>query len=271
MSTPSGKLSCVHNSNLIDEVVEVSLFVLWMNLVLAPGLSALSLAAVERNDGGDAAAAAAVPCGRRGAVDAAAAGGDGALVVVPCRSLMRWGVGLALGTLALTYVIGIALGELAPLPAWPMISDLWTFVPNNWISRWTIVQGVSALLWVQLMAQAACCGATTADGGAVAWASRDALALALQTLAVLGLAGVGCVNEDENHALHCLFAYVFFGGYALYMVLAALAPQWRAAAPAAAVTRALALVGAATAVRFVPGAVRDEVTHERQACACHES
>jgi len=47
----------------------------------------------------------------------------------------------------------------------------------------------------------------------------DKALTALSCISVLGLSGVGCINEKENHTLHILCAGTFFIGYDLFMIL----------------------------------------------------
>ena len=78
------------------------------------------------------------------------------------------------------------------------------YPPGNWISRWGVVQGVHTGVWCQL----ALLGAV---GGAGA-SGFQKCATGIAVVALLGLSGVGCVNEDENLDVHLTFASIYFGG-----------------------------------------------------------
>ena len=66
------------------------------------------------------------------------------------------------------------------------------------------MQGVHTGVWCQL----ALLGAV---GGAGA-SGFQKCATGIAVVALLGLSGVGCVNEDENLDVHLTFASIYFGG-----------------------------------------------------------
>ncbi|KAJ8600202.1 hypothetical protein CTAYLR_002001 [Chrysophaeum taylorii] len=112
------------------------------------------------------------------------------------------------GTLAITAVVGLRAGYLPTEPGqlW-YISDMWTQVPGNWISRWGVVRGAH-FGWLTLGGLYA-----AADGDK----TRRAL-LGIGMIALFGLSVVGCCNENENLTIHCFAAEVFFVGYDILMV-----------------------------------------------------
>ncbi len=163
--------------------------------------------------------------------------------VVRTRGLRAGAIGLSVLTLAASLAAGIANGTL-PSGRIPYISDMWVYPPGNWFSRWGVVTGVAMAVISQLMlylAGASLQGGTTGPDaaelsplhggrGTASYAPVEpagapqgvGLAMtALATIALVGLAVVGCVDESENITVHTTAAAVFFAGYDAYMVIGA--------------------------------------------------
>jgi hypothetical membrane protein len=96
-----------------------------------------------------------------------------------------------------------------PKGSWPYISDMFVYTPGNWISRWSLVIGSTMSGFTQVCLY-------YLDGKT---SISDKALTALSIISLLGLSGVGCINEKENHTLHIISAAVFFVGYNLYMFL----------------------------------------------------
>ena len=90
------------------------------------------------------------------------------------------------------------------------ISDMWTNIPGNWLSRWAVMQGCHAG-WVAHVAM-------FADSRTKL--RRTGLVVAIVSL--VGLSIVGCCDESENFPLHVTGALVFFYGYDIWTVCAVL-------------------------------------------------
>ena len=88
------------------------------------------------------------------------------------------------------------------------ISDMWTNIPGNWLSRWAVMQGCHAG-WVAHVAM-------FADSRTKL--RRTGLVVAIVSL--VGLSIVGCCDESENFPLHITGALVFFWGYDVWTVCA---------------------------------------------------
>eukprot|EP00466_Bigelowiella_natans_P003895 jgi/Bigna1/71081/fgenesh1_pg.14_\ len=181
-------------------------------------------------------------------------------VKVVSRSIARYLRSISLGacvmTLLSTLIATAVFGEL-PSGHLPFISDLWVYVPGDWISRWGTIQGCTCAIVSQIFLYLA----RTDDGsetgveeamsqGSIAMVSRGqdeedvkelmasrrveaAVAgatayerekyeyplLILSVVAFLGLSVVGCVDEKANITVHSIAAGVFFGGFDIYMFL----------------------------------------------------
>jgi len=120
-----------------------------------------------------------------------------------------------LGTLFVTAAIGVYQGYLPVVPGqiW-FISQMWTTVPGNWISRWGVVQSAHWAAWVQVSLYVTALGRAGGDAAAQAKAKK---LLATTLVALFGISVVGICNMDENITVHCLGAYAFFIGYDVYM------------------------------------------------------
>ena len=108
--------------------------------------------------------------------------------------------GLYLGTLAVTAAAGLHQGYLPVTPGqlW-MISDMWADPPGNWISRWSVVQGVH----FGALAHIAVYLATPAH------AKHRKLCLVLALTSLFGLSIVGVCDESENIHLHTFGAVMY--------------------------------------------------------------
>jgi len=118
--------------------------------------------------------------------------------------------------LFLSSLIGLYLGYLPKVPGqfW-FISDMWTLPPNNWLSRWTAVQGAHWAGWVQYSLYLA--SLKNSRGPADTAKSRNLFGLSL--IALFGLSVVGICSEIENLTIHCVGAFLYIGGYDLYMLV----------------------------------------------------
>jgi hypothetical membrane protein len=96
-----------------------------------------------------------------------------------------------------------------PKGSWPYISDMFVHPPGNWISRWTLVFGSTLSGFTQVCLY-------YLDGKTT---MGDKMLTIVSLISVLGLSGVGCINEKENHTLHIICAGTFFIGYDLFMIL----------------------------------------------------
>jgi len=114
-----------------------------------------------------------------------------------------------LGTLLVSCGVGLWVGYLPPADrSFWFISDMWTQIPGNWLSRWAVMQGFHTG-W---LAHAAMLLATSSP------LRRTGLVVALVALG--GLSVVGVCNESENFPLHIAGALVFFYGYDIFAVCA---------------------------------------------------
>lgn len=137
-----------------------------------------------------------------------ARGGEDALVwFVDTYRAMQITVSLYLGTLLTTAIVGVKAGYLPKVPGqlW-FVSDMWAEVPGNWISRWSVVLGAH---W----------GLVTLGGlYCVAETKLRKILVCFAAVGLLGLAVVGCCNENENIVIHSISALIFFGGYDVFMI-----------------------------------------------------
>jgi len=175
---------------------------------------------------------------------------------ISARYLRSISLGACVMTLLSTLIATAVFGEL-PSGHLPFISDLWVYVPGDWISRWGTIQGCTCAIVSQIFLYLA----RTDDGsetgveeamsqGSIAMVSRGqdeedvkelmasrrveaAVAgatayerekyeyplLILSVVAFLGLSVVGCVDEKANITVHSIAAGVFFGGFDIYMFL----------------------------------------------------
>ena len=155
------------------------------------------------------------------AAGADAAGGAAAppsatlLAAVNVNTLLLGTLASSAGTVALTFAISLLDGTIDPKKDWPMISDLWWAKPDDMISRFLVVGGVS-------IAQLTMIGhyflsAPHRQGGC---AKRANLALhALAFVGLLGLDGVGVCDEKEGPLFHSTSAAIFFGSFGVYMLV----------------------------------------------------
>jgi hypothetical membrane protein len=118
-------------------------------------------------------------------------------------------------------------GGKVPSTPLPCISDLWTQAPGNWISRWGVVSG--STLWAASSYLAWWCFPAPISGEKQVHAALSAIAI----LAAVALAVVGCVNEDENDAVHTTAAIGAFALYDVYMAAILLTPAVGACGSAA--------------------------------------
>ena len=139
----------------------------------------------------------------------------GVLSSINARVLTNVTVVIMIGTLVTTLIAGIRNGVVTKERV-PWISDLWVYPPGNWISRWAVVQGCHAAVWVHVAAWQA------------GWYNESGFKkyigpLFLPLISIFGLSVVGCVNEDEDHTIHVFAAGTFFVCYDLFMVYVLLA------------------------------------------------
>lgn len=160
------------------------------------------------------------------------------LVGVSVKSMADASTALAVATLAICYVVGVHNGTIHPETQWPMISDMFVSIPGDMISRFGVCMGA---VWV---------GMTQVGHWVVVAPHRTKPNLAIAAhacslLGVMGLMGVGAINEDENITYHYISAITFFGGFMIYMVLDLIgsAHHWRGAGRAGAVVSAALFVG----------------------------
>ena len=126
-------------------------------------------------------------------------------------------LGLFVATLGSSTLFYFAQGR-APPGTWPYISDTFVEIPGNLISRWGVVLAGSFAILAQLQLHIL----DARSALPAAWPMGDQALTTLAVVAVLGVMGVGCVNEREDHTLHIAFASVFFVGYDAYMLLRSL-------------------------------------------------
>jgi hypothetical membrane protein len=118
---------------------------------------------------------------------------------------------LSILTVAMSFVSANNRGMIHPKQVWPMISDLWTAPIGNYLSRWGVMLGATMLALVQVLYY------YMSTGGNAPTASQRSL-LILSLCSAMGLSIVGCVNENENYTVHIISAYIFLGGYDIYMI-----------------------------------------------------
>lgn len=122
-------------------------------------------------------------------------------------------LGLASATILSTFAISWARGDINPLEDWPMISDMWTRPPTNYISRqWVVLDAY--LLCVAQLGHYLLTKPHRAGAPAL-----NKLCHAASLVALLGLALVGACNECEVEWLHYVGAGLFFGCFGLYMTI----------------------------------------------------
>jgi hypothetical protein len=169
------------NFVIIAEVIEVSFFVVFMNTTAQTLFTGISWSLVTSPQ---------PPSGKD------------LIVAITAKKLVQIATALIVFVLATTYIIGEKTqlsGEELPL-----IGDMWTFKPNNWISRWSTVQACSACIWVALFSQLAF--------AANEWSNTDTALVVLQIASVLSFAGSGIIDKSdgENLKYHDFFTSLFF-------------------------------------------------------------
>ena len=126
------------------------------------------------------------------------------LFSLSARTISLAVLGLLLLNLGICTPIYFAKGHV-PHGTWPLMGELWTIKPNNWIARWSLMlMALSASLGHALLN-------TLEKGNHRLW---HALAL----VSLVGLGASGCIGANENHELHYLCSAVFLVGYDAYML-----------------------------------------------------
>lgn len=125
-------------------------------------------------------------------------------------SLVIW---LSVLTVAVTFVISVVNGDVAPQSSWPYISDLWVKQPNDMISRYFVCLGGYILMLTQI-------GHYYLTAPYRPSGSKFNVVLhGISVIAGFGLCCVGACNEKEDRNIHDTAAAVFFGGFGVYAVL----------------------------------------------------
>eukprot|EP01137_Pigoraptor_chileana_P004276 Opistho-2@2607 len=137
------------------------------------------------------------------------------------RSLTFLSVGIAMTTIFTCYGFAVGLGHV---PAWlPMISDCAVQAPERYPFRFGIISGaVLMIINVVIMYTYL---ATLRLQATSFGPKYDMTSMILGTVASLGLATVGAVNEEELLPVHDGAAVTFFGLYQVYMILVTLKLQ----------------------------------------------
>jgi hypothetical protein len=170
------------NFVIIAEVIEVTLFCVFLNNTAWGNFEGLSWAAVSTPE----------PDSSDRTVK----------VCAPAQTLATAGVYLAVGVVALSLLIGELDGTL-PSGVVPSLSDLGTQKPCNWLWRWAMVQAASAGLWGLGFSQvAAAAGAN--------WKAADLVLMVLGFGSTLCMAGMAIINQDEQATYHAWLLAGFF-------------------------------------------------------------
>merc|ERR1719433_612814 len=149
-------------------------------------------------------------------------GGHG---VTPDVSISAWQAAklifaVYIGLLVLSAVVGLKKGYL-PVHKGELwyISDMWTEIPGNWLSRWGVIQGAHFGMWAQY---ALYCTKDPGSGANRSYSQSKIIRLILLVVAetaIFGLSIVGVCNEYENLNIHLTGATMYFGGYDLYILI----------------------------------------------------
>ena len=117
----------------------------------------------------------------------------GQVVRITSDSLLKLCGVIYVSTLLVSCVMGLHAGYIPRRHRrfW-FISDMWTDVPGNWISRWAVMQGCHAG-WVAHVAMFA---DTTSK--------LRKMGLVVAIVSLVGLSIVGCCDESENLPLMAL-------------------------------------------------------------------
>lgn len=129
--------------------------------------------------------------------------GQDLIVAISAKKLTQIAVCLMIFLLGATYLID-ENGRNQTDEELPLIGDMWTFKPNNWISRWSTVQACNVFIWVSFFSQLAFANNE--------WSKTDTGLLILQILSVLCFAGSGVIDKSdgENKKYHDIFSSLFF-------------------------------------------------------------
>jgi len=169
------------NFVIIAEVIEVSFFIVFMNTLAQSIFTNMSWAVVTSTTPPE---------------------GQDMIIVITAKKIVYFGIILVMFVLISTYIIGEAENQYST--DLPLIGDMWTFKPNNWISRWSTVQATSAFIWVSIFSQLAFAHNE--------WSIYDSGLVILQVISLLAFAGQGIVNKSdgENKEWHDIFILVFY-------------------------------------------------------------
>ena len=187
------------NITIIAEVIEVTIFLYWMNNVAHSHFGNLSWGAVSFGDNAE--------------------DSETPVVVLSARGLAKLTSAISVAVLVTTLAIALSMGTIDPLTTGglPIIGDMWTHKPSNWISRWGLVQFSSGALWVSLFSQLAAISSSQVLHSAGPFSSSssllglvDYLVLFLQSVAALAAACTAVCASTENATYHQIAAATFF-------------------------------------------------------------
>ncbi|GAB5353442.1 hypothetical protein AAMO2058_000036800 [Amorphochlora amoebiformis] len=133
---------------------------------------------------------------------------------ITLKTLRGFAIGFCLITLLVTFISAFVFGQL-PKDHIPFISDLWVYIPGDWLSRWGVAHGVLCSIFSQILLYFSQVTPPANPNALKHWKILTGLAIT----SFLALSMVGAVNETENKPIHFLAAGVFFSGYDLYILL----------------------------------------------------
>mmetsp|Transcript_16044 Transcript_16044/g.24174 ORF Transcript_16044/g.24174 Transcript_16044/m.24174 type:complete len:491 (-) Transcript_16044:88-1560(-) len=110
-------------------------------------------------------------------------------------------------TLVTTLIAGI-ITQTLPKDVIPFISDMWVYIPGDWISRWGTIRGCWCSIISQIM---------------LYYSQKEVYPTltVISIISLLGLSIVGSVNEQEDHAIHTFGAVLFFVLFDIYIIITA--------------------------------------------------
>jgi len=123
----------------------------------------------------------------------------------------------ALGTIFLCYFIAVSQGHV---PVWiPMISDCAVYPPESYFFRGGMISSAVLLNIVTIFMLCYRKIPSFNKEPSTSYSTFDEVAYAFATIASIGLAIVGSVNEVENGSIHGTGAVLFFAFYLIYMCM----------------------------------------------------
>jgi hypothetical protein len=188
------------NFVIIAEVIEVSFFIVFMNTLAQTYFTGINWSVVLNSNPPE---------------------GEDLIIAVKAKRIVYLGCLLILFVLSSTYIIGEAEDEYGDDTKLPLIGDMWTFKPNNWISRWSTVQATSAFIWVAVFSQIALSNNS--------WNNYDTFLLLLQVFSLLSFAGSGIINKSdgENKKWHDILTALFYFSADLFVLFTIFIDQTR--------------------------------------------